>query len=358
MSIHAIVECIESCFPAVLARVERCIAHRMARRMVIALALAWTSAPMVQAQEAETGTAGAQTEEPAVPFLGGFLTETRVLYPLRLEGWIAQGEHRYEMAELGASVRYKQADTQGRWLDVYFYPSGLLPEGRLQEDATRTLEEIAGVAGEPGGYESVDAGPLQRFEIEPDNASSKLQEAKPVEAWSASLRFVTQGKAYHSALVMLVKDLYYVKGRLSVPEADMTLEEVRHTLETRMGELVRMTTFVSTGRCWNPPPIVKRPVLDAEAPGIVAKATVDGRLGAVAFADRVEVLENATTDASILPLLAATMTGRHVPGCHPPEDLTPSVPEGMREMRFEYRAPNEESDGSGPRLRGQRIGVG
>ncbi len=35
-----------------------------------------------------------------------------------------------------------------------------------------------------------------------------------------------------------------------------------------------------------------------------------------------------------------------------------AVPDGMREIRFEYRLPPEGSDGSAPRLRGQRTGVG
>ena len=41
----------------------------------------------------------------APPFLGGFLKETRILYPLRHDGWEAQGEHLYDVQALGASVR-------------------------------------------------------------------------------------------------------------------------------------------------------------------------------------------------------------------------------------------------------------
>jgi hypothetical protein len=59
-------------------------------------------------------------EDVRTPFLGGFLKETRVLYPLRIGDWEAQGEHLYEQQELGASVRYVHQGDKDRWIDLYF----------------------------------------------------------------------------------------------------------------------------------------------------------------------------------------------------------------------------------------------
>lgn len=290
----------------------------------------------------------------AIPFLGGFLTDSRILYPLRIGDWQAQGEHRFEMAEMGASVRYKDTARADRWLDVYFYPAGMLPQGRLRKDVEQTVKEIAGVAQRPGGYDRIDIEPIQDFTI----SIGKGKDRQDIEAYSASMRFEARGKTYHSALVMLVKDLYYIKARMSVDADTMKQDKVRRMLEERIGELVRNTSLFSTGACWNPPPIVARASLDAKAEGALASNSRDGTLTAVAFADRIEATDAEAPEARVLQFLAASMTGRWAPGCLPPDDLTPPVPEGMRELRFEYRAPNEDSDGTTPRLRGKRTDVG
>lgn len=313
------------------------------------LALMWV-APSLTAGEPETGP-----KEESTPFLGGFLTETRILYPLTLDGWEAIGEHRFEEAELGASVRYRKPSREDRWLDVYFYPAGVLPPDRLRRDVEQTVTEIGGLAGRKGGYERVEMGTLRPFTI----TLGKGKEQRGVEGYSISMRLQREGKAYHSAMVMLVNDMYYIKTRMTVDEDQARQERVRALLEQSTLELVRALRVSNTGTCWNPAPIRKAGAsLDAGGPDVVASADKDGVMSVVAYADRIEALEPQSPQARVLQLLAGTITGRIAPGCVAPEDMNPAVPEDMRELRFEYNAPREESDGKAPRLRGQRTGVG
>lgn len=53
--------------------------------------------------------ATARAEMPEPPLLGDYITATRALYPLRVQGWEAIGEKRYEQQELGVSVRYQDS---------------------------------------------------------------------------------------------------------------------------------------------------------------------------------------------------------------------------------------------------------
>lgn len=316
-------------------------------------ALAWLALLFV-APPLTAGQPAAAPKE-AAPFLGGFLTETRILYPLKLDAWEALGEHRFESAELGASVRYQDPSTEDRWLDAYFYPAGLLPPDRLRQDVEQTVAEINGLAGRADGYERVEMGKLKPFTV----ALGKGKEERKLEAYSVSMRLQRKGKAYHSAMVMLVSDMYYIKTRMTVDQEQLGQERVRSRLERSTRELVRALRVSNTGTCWNPAPIVAATApLKAGAPGMVASAEVDGTMQVAAYADRIEAVDPQSPQARVLQVLAGTLTGRVAPGCVPPEDMNPAVPEGMRELRFEYNAPKEETDGTSPRLRGQRTGVG
>lgn len=294
-------------------------------------------------------------QEARAPFLGAFLTETRILYPLSIDGWEALGERRYEMAELGASVRYEDPSREDRWMDAYFYPAGVLPSGRLRKDVEQTMHEISGRVGVPDGYERVAMGTLKPFSIK----FGKGWDKRSLEAYSVSMQIQRDGKRYHSAMVMLVSDMYYIKTRMTVAEDQIKQERARTLLEKNTIELVRALRVSNTGRCWNPAPILKTdPPLDTGKPGVVVSTAENGVPSAVAYADRVEALEPESPQARLMQLLAGTITGRIGPGCVPAEDMNPPVPEGMRELRFEYSAPKEDSDGKSPRLRGQRTGVG
>ena len=298
----------------------------------------------------ESESASTSADDGEVPFLGGFLTETRILYPLRLGDWQARGEHRYEQAELGVSVRYQHRRHPDRWVDVYFYPGGVLEDGRLLRETQGTLESIRA----HGGYTGVEVTPPHDYRLGIGNGKQRRQ--LPAYAVAMSLR--REGKDYSSAMVLLAKDLYFIKGRFSAEADVMKPARVQSQLQALMEQLVRETTVLSTGACWMPPPIVQVASLDDKAVGALMSTRRDGELRVVAHADRIDALEPDSPEARVMQFMAMTASGRWIQGCNPPEDMTPDVPPTHREIRFEYRAPDGRSDGRTPRLRGRRLGVG
>jgi hypothetical protein len=242
---------------------------------------------------------------PAPPFLGGFLKETRIVYPLRIGEWEAKGEHLYDQPELGASVRYRHRGHADRWIDLYFYPAGMLQPERLQVDTQRLLDELQAAIGQPGYYSEGDFDAPRTFTIalaqddnDSDNDDATI-DSGTIHARSAGMRLSREGSAYHSALVLLVHDLYYVKGRYSVEADALSRDETRTQLEAFMTEAVRATRITSSGDCGTKP----------------------------------------------------------VAGCIGAEPQNPVVPEGSREIRLEYRAPDGGID-SDRRLRSMRSALG
>lgn len=295
------------------------------------------------------GTPDAETAQVKTPFLGGFLKETRVIYPLRIAGWEAQGEHLYEVQELGASVRYRHSRDEDRWMDLYFYPAGLLPQAQLTKAVEATLDEIRFSPGYSAA-EIAAAAPVV-FTL------GTGRQKRKITAYSASMRLVRDGKAYHSAMVMLVNDLYFIKGRFSVEEKSLSRRGAQKQLERFMATLVRESTLRSTGDCWMPPPIVEKAVLIENAPGQLAATNKEGVLSAVAYADRVEALDADSPEAIVMQFLSMPMSGRLVTGCGPAEDMNLEVPKGMREIRLEFGAPSSEKGNQAVPLRTRATGV-
>jgi hypothetical protein len=236
---------------------------------------------------------------PAPPFLGGFLKETRIVYPLRIGDWEAQGEHLYDQPELGASVRYRHRGHANRWIDLYFYPAGVLSPERLQADTQRLLDELRAALGQPDYYSEGDFDAPRPFTIALAQDDHESDNNSTIQARSAGMRLSREGSAYHSALVLLVRDLYYVKGRYSVEADALSRDETRAQLEAFMTEAVRATRITSSGDCGT----------------------------------------------------------ERVPGCIGVEPQNPVVPEGSREIRLEYRAPDGDID-SERRLRSMRSALG
>ena len=300
------------------------------------LAMLLAGAPMAGAQTPITPVA--EDAGPRTPFLGGFLKETRVVYPLRIGKWEAQGEHRYEQQELGASVRYMHAEQQDRWMDLYFYPAGVLPESRFARDVDSTLEEIRLSMGSGGRYSEVDIAASVPITFQAGTGKHK----RKIAARSASMRLVREGTVYHSAMVMLVLDMYYVKGRFSAEEKTLSRRDTQKQLEKFMAAVVRKSDVRSTGDCWMPPPIVQKAVLVADAPGELANIGREGALSVVAYTDRIEALDPQSPEARAMQFLSMPMSGRLFEGCVPAESINPEVPAGMREMRLEFMLPSDE----------------
>lgn len=312
--------------------------------LLLLMALA---APLVQAQSPGTPDAASVQAEPA--FLGGFLKETRVIYPLRIGDWQAQGEHLYEQQELGASVRYMHNRDKDRWMDLYFYPAGILTNEQLAEAMENTLEGVRLSAG----YSAADIDPVKPVVFTQGSGAQKQK----VTAYTTSMRLVREGQTYHSAMVMLVSDLYFIKGRFSVEEKSLSRRETQKQLEKFVAAVVRESTLHSTGDCWAPPPLVEKAVLTEGAPGQLASTSNNGALSAVAYADRIEVLDAKSPEAVLMQFLALPIVGRLVPGCGPAEDMNPEVPKGMREIRLEFGAPPGDKGNQSVPLRTRATGV-
>ena len=289
----------------------------------------------------------------AEPFLGGFLKETRVVYPLEVDGWEAAGEKLYDAAELGASVRYQSGERRDRWIDVYFYPVGVVPASHLEQAAKATLAEIESNVGVAGGYVDATFGPLRSFEVAPGDGKGG-----PIPARSADMALQREEGAYHSAMVLLIDRMYYVKGRYSVAAGAMERDAVRRALEAFIAELVAATYIGSTGSCWAPAP-VDGLAADADEPADASMSTTsDKDGGAWLVGDRVLARDPSGEAAQALSVLAMAMQGRLYPGCVGAEPHNPEVPEGHREIRFEYRAPSDARRDGGWRLAPARSGTG
>ena len=296
--------------------------------------------------------AGDGKDAPPVPFLGGFLEETRIVYPLKVGDWEARGERLYDAAELGASVRYQSGEHLDRWIDIYFYPVGVVPPSHLDQAAQVTLDEIGMGVGAPGGYLEADFGELHEFQVAPDG------DGEPVPARSADMRLQREQGDYHSAVTLLIDRMYYVKGRYSVEAGVLDRPGVRDALEQFVTELVRDTYIGSTGSCWSPAEIHALPP-DAEAPADARMSVESGDGGgAWLVGTRVLAHEPEGEAAQALALLAMAMDGRVYPGCAGSDPHNPEVTEGRREIRLEYRAPADARPGRGGRSWPSRSGGG
>lgn len=292
-------------------------------------------------------------DEAPVPFLGGFLKETRIVYPLRIGAWEAVGERLYDEAELGASVRYQSGDSTDRWIDVYFYPAGVVPDSHLHHAAQAALQGIESTVGQSGGYVEGDFGGLRRFQVMPPGDAPAA-----IPARSADMRLVREDGEYHSALTLLIDRLYYVKGRYTAAAGAVDRREARDVLEAFITELVRGTYIGSTGRCWSPAPVDPLPA-GAPAPAESRLSIVsDDAAGAWLVGGRVLAHDPLGDAAQALAMLAMAVDGRLYPGCVGAEPHNPDVSDGLREIRLEYRAPADVRGDGGRRLWPSRSGVG
>ncbi|HBK46069.1 MAG TPA: hypothetical protein DDZ67_06455, partial [Xanthomonadaceae bacterium] len=176
-----------------------------------------------------------------------------MVYPLALGEWEAVGEHRYDEARWGVSVRYQQRADPERWLDVYFYPAGVLGPDALRAAAQAEVDGIASLGGRADGYAGVDAGRLRAFKL----AQGEDQPALP--AWMATIGIEKNGQRYRSVFALLVDDMYFVKLRYTQPEQDGVRRRIADEARALLQQLVARLRIRSSGGCWDPPPIVARP---------------------------------------------------------------------------------------------------
>lgn len=340
----------------------------MSNRLLLACLLALFSPIAIATDPAPDAKADAKADaaEADVPFLGGFLRETRIVYPLQVGSWTARDEHRYDTLEAGVSVRYADDSHDDRWIDVYFYPVGVL-----------TAEDVARVAGQerealrqawltaPGSED--DIGPLRAFDI--DAAPNALataaadtpvpEEAKeePRKAYSVDLAWEKDGVRRSSAMVVLFDRLYMVKSRFSIKQEAVPRDEARSLLERFTVDLDAALAISSSGACWQP---LRIEPLDPAAPvaeGALFVVEIDGKLSERVYPDRVLARDPGSDTARLAMLLGMSMQDRFYGGCDSAEPDNPVVPEGSREIRIEYPAPGGDA-GPVRSGRGERAGVG
>lgn len=289
----------------------------MPRTVIALLASTLLVAGVAEAQRSATQTR--PPREPAAAtshFLGGFLKRTSIVYPLAVGDWQAQGEHIFELQEAGVSVAFRNGKHADQAITVYFYPAGVAGNDVAKQAAEASIADIKGNIGIPGGYEDVDMAPLHAVSF--DAATSAVRGKK--QGWGLDMRLQREGRTYHSAMMLLVDRLYFVKGRLSLDGKAMSRAETSHALQDFLGALLDSTRIGSTGNCWDPLRQVEK------------SSALDGS--------------------------GMSIANRFLPGCEPPSDVLQSVPQGMREIHLEYRAPGEHESGPPKPLRTKRSGVG
>ncbi|MCP1583192.1 hypothetical protein [Pseudoxanthomonas mexicana] len=304
------------------------------------------------------GALAAEADAPP-PLLGHYITDTRALYPLRVGDWEAAGEKRYEPQELGVSVRYQDTRRPDRWMDLYLYPAGVMFDPVFEQVFRQGVDEIVQIARDRQAGE-VHVGQTRVFATMPAAGAGLLGELA-VKARSFALDMPMHDARYRSALAMTVRDLYFIKVRYSVQADRAADEDVQAEAEALLSGFVASVRVLNTGYC--------RQVLQVRAipqgqarPGAVLASTNDGREDEMWITDdtvylRGEVIERQAESARLRDEAQAirdVLRGH----CVAPDAMEMAVPDGMREIRFEYRLPPEGSDGSAPRLRGQRTGVG
>ncbi|MCD9029850.1 hypothetical protein LDO26_16795 [Luteimonas sp. BDR2-5] len=279
------------------------------------------------------GSVHAAQDDPA--FLGGFLRETRIVYPLSVGDWHAVGEHRFDQPELGVSVRYVDPARPDHALDVYFYPAGQIGPAQLDRHMQQSVAELKAIAGHPGYYRAIAFSPVRRQRValpgvEPEAVDGEL---RSVDALMAQ----PQGD-YHSAMVIAAARLYFVKARYSVPAAAMRQAQARTSLEAFVVRLLPQTLIASTGDCAAPLPVELLPQDQALPETDLLQIHGDDVAGAVLTADfRVVARAGDADSARLLAALGTALRDSRFPGCVGESPVNPEVPDGSREIRLEYR---------------------
>jgi hypothetical protein len=284
------------------------------------------------------------------PFLGGFLKETRIVYPLQLGQWKAQGEHLYEDQRFGVSVRYLDPGEKGSWIDLYFYPAGVLPEEEVGRIAGLERDGIRQAHAKDG--QPPDLGDLGRFAFTNASSEGKGEER---HGYAFDLTMDDDGRAFSSAMTLLVDRLYFIKGRYSVPADRDSRARTREKLQHFMAQLLPRLEISSSGECWMPLPIEG---LEPSQPDPNDAMATMGAPTPVHFVlkDRVVSREPASPEAKVMMFVGMSLHDRLFPGCDGNAPLNPDVPDGMREIRLEYR----ESGGEGARpgtIRPPKVGA-
>lgn len=285
----------------------------------------------------------AKAEAP-MPFLGGFLRETRILYPLKFGQWSAVEEHRYDDPKDGVSVRYQHGSDTDRWADVYFYPVGVLSEDEVRQVAEGERRGLQQVWLQGPDAKDDDISELRRYTFKPKAVPDEKADKKPEPrtAYAVDLTYDSKGDLRNSAMVVLFQQMYMLKTRYSVKHQAAPRQALLKELEQFTNDLAREVSIASTGGCWSPLPI--EPLVEGQTPpdGEIMSMQTDGVPTEYVYPDRVLAKDPSSISAKAAAMLGMAMLDRLYPGCAGPDPENPVVPEGMREIRIEYRLPTDD----------------
>lgn len=170
---------------------------------------------------------------------GEVLRESRIAYPLVVDAWQAVGEHLFEEQEDGVSVRYVHGADRDRWIDVYFYPAGVLSAAQVAEAALAEAELIR-EAHLQAGYTGVEPGRLRSFAFAGGDG-------KAVDGNALDLAYTIDGVRYSSAMTLLLDRLYFVKARYSIEEAKLSRRDAREELQAFTARLQPRLEITNVG---------------------------------------------------------------------------------------------------------------
>ena len=303
--------------------------------------------------------APAQADEPERPLLGDYITDTRALYPLRVGDWESMGEKRFEQPELGVAVRYQDTRRPDRWMDLYLYPAGVMFDPVFERAFQQSVDEIAQIAQQRNAGE-VRLGPTRTFATAPI-AGERMLGHLALKARSFVMETSMRDARYRSVLAMTVRDLYFIKIRYSVEADAMSDTDAQRQAEMLLAGFAADVRISNTGACWQTLQVHPMPAAGPRPTTILA-STNDGQEEEMWIADAAVYLRPAVIarqdDATRLRNEAQSIRDVLRGRCVSPERMEIMVPDGMREIRFEYRLPGEGSDGTAPRLRSPRSGLG
>lgn len=296
--------------------------------------------------------APAPAEEAAgtLPFLGGFLRETRIVYPLAVGDWTARDEHRYEPQEAGVSVRYARDGGPG-WIDLYFYPAGVLSDAQVETLVAQEVDALRQAWLKAPGSDR-DLSAVRTFDIAPDG-----KDQPPVKAHAVDLVYEHEGRRRNSAMVVLLDRLYVVKGRYSVPEDALARDEVGTQLQQFVTDVVPKLYVASTGACWDPLPIERWDGRMPAPEGAVLTIDRDGVTNELVYPDRILARDPSSASAQLALAVGMLHLKRTYPGCQGAEPENPVVPDDQREIRIEYLPPGGRATPAST-ARPRRTGVG
>lgn len=186
---------------------------------------------------ATSGDAG--DVDPVDMLFGGLLRESRITYPLAVAEWQAVGEHLFEEQEDGVSVRYVHGADRDRWIDVYFYPAGILPGAQFFQ-AAQAEAELIREAHVQAGHTDFDLGRLRSFSFDGGND-------RPMDGSALDLAYTVDGVRYSSAMALLLDRLYFVKARYSIEESKLSRRAAREQLQAFVAQLQPRVAIVNVG---------------------------------------------------------------------------------------------------------------